>query len=238
MLSASWLHLALRISIAIWGVPHCGQVHQRVFPGPLPDQSPLVLGWAYVPDWLTRGTPDYCEIGYNARHPWPWWEVCAVTIHEVGHLTYHHHSHDPNSLMYVFVHPDPQCDDFGRPFLRRHRISDNQEKLMARRKTRSRRSVIVTGSNSSIRTFTAKGSAAPGTIGTFSPTPLGHFDPTTGRVYQHPRVRANSLAAGSMVRVTNPAFSGPAGRGRTRSIGMGGLGQTGRNVGIVGGVGD
>lgn len=92
--------------------------------------------------------------------------------------------------------------------------------------------------NSQIRTYTAKGTAAPGTIGSFSPTPLGHFDPTTGRVYQHPRVTNDPLAASSHVRVTSPKATGPSGRTRTRSVGMGGLGQTGRNVGIVGGTGD
>lgn len=102
---------------------------------------------------------------------------------------------------------------------------------MARRKSRG-------SGNSQIKTFTAKGSAAPGTLGTFSPSPLGHFDPTTGRVYQHPRVRNDVLMAGGSVKVTNPAFTGPAGRERTRSVGMKGIGQTGRSVGIVGGTGD
>ena len=102
---------------------------------------------------------------------------------------------------------------------------------MARRKSRG-------SGNSQIKTFTAKGSAAPGTLGTFSPSPLGHFDPTTGRVYQHPRVRNDPLMASGSVKVTNPAFTGPAGRERTRSVGMGGIGQTGRSVGIVGGTGD
>ena len=104
---------------------------------------------------------------------------------------------------------------------------------MARKKSSSRKS-----SSSVIQTYTAKGSAAPGTIGSFSPTPLGHFDPTTGRVYQHPRVQADPLKGGSHVRVTNPSDTGPSGRTRTRSVGMRGLGQTGRNVGIVGGSGD
>jgi hypothetical protein len=93
-------------------------------------------------------------------------------------------------------------------------------------------------SKSVIQTFTKKGSAAPGTLGSFSPTPLGHFDPTSGRVYQHPRVTNNRLASGSHVKVTNPAFTGPSGRTRTRSVGMRGLSQTGRNVGIPGGSGD
>jgi hypothetical protein len=92
--------------------------------------------------------------------------------------------------------------------------------------------------NSSIKTFTAKGSAAPGTLGTFAPSPLGHFDPTTGRVYQHPRVRNSPITAGSRVEVTNPAATGPRARERTRSVGMGGIGQTGRTVGIPGGPGD
>lgn len=93
-------------------------------------------------------------------------------------------------------------------------------------------------SKSVIQTYTSKGSAAPGTLGSFSPSPLGHFDPSTGRVYQHPRVTADPLTGGSHVKVTNPRATGVGGRTRTRSVGMGGLGQTGRNVGIKGGTGD
>lgn len=89
-----------------------------------------------------------------------------------------------------------------------------------------------------IKTFTAKGSSAPGTLGSFAPAALGHFDPATGRVYQHPRLTNNPIAASGKVRVTNTAFSGPQGRERTRSVGMGGRGQTGRTIGIVGGSGD
>jgi hypothetical protein len=116
---------------------------------------------------------------------------------------------------------------------------------MARRRTRSRKSrrssVRVTGPASSIKSFTSTGRAAPGTLGSFSPTPLGHFDTTTGRVYQHPRLKADPIAASGSVRVTNPDFSGPGGHKRTRGLGMGAVNaqvQTGRNVGIKGGAGD
>ena len=103
---------------------------------------------------------------------------------------------------------------------------------------RRRKKVVST---SQISSFTAKGTAAPGTLGSFAPTPLGHFDPTTGRVYQHPRLTANPLASSGHVRVTNPAASGPRAKTRTRSVGMGtaaNSGQTGRTMGITGGSGD
>lgn len=56
---------------------------------------------------------------------------------------------------------------------------------------------------------------------------LGHFDPTTGKVYQHPRIKEQ--IQGSRVVVTNPAASTQARNQRTQSLGMGAAGQRGRN---------
>jgi hypothetical protein len=82
-------------------------------------------------------------------------------------------------------------------------------------------------SGSVIKTFTSKGRAAPGTLGSSKVTPLGHFDTSTGRVYQHPRIPKEQLGGGN-VRITNPAASLRRGVARTASLGMRGVGSVGR----------
>lgn len=84
----------------------------------------------------------------------------------------------------------------------------------------------------SIKTFTSKGT----TVSYQSKAPtahLGTFDPVTGRIYQKPRLKLDDLS-GSNVVVTNPAAL-PAQRvRRTASLGMGNVGQRGRNFDIPG----
>jgi hypothetical protein len=60
-------------------------------------------------------------------------------------------------------------------------------------------------------------------------TSLGHFDPATGKVFDHPRQRLDQGVGGrSGVRITNPAASEASVSRRTASLGMGGVGQRGR----------
>jgi len=67
-----------------------------------------------------------------------------------------------------------------------------------------------------------------------TPSPLGTLDPTTGRVYQRPRLTANDLSGRSVV-VTNPRASLNASRNeRSASLGQGGVLQRGRNRDIPG----
>ena len=83
-------------------------------------------------------------------------------------------------------------------------------------------------SSNQIRTFTSKGTAAPGVTRTsIKPASPGHFDTSTGKVFQHPRIPKEDLT-GSSVRVTNPQASLRRGVARTASIGMGGKGSVGR----------
>jgi hypothetical protein len=81
-----------------------------------------------------------------------------------------------------------------------------------------------------IRTFTKSGKAVTITRRSGVPTtPLGRLDPTTGKIWQKPRIVANVLA-GSRVRVTAPRASlATMTNSMTSSIGMGGKGQRGRN---------
>jgi hypothetical protein len=80
------------------------------------------------------------------------------------------------------------------------------------------------------RTFTKSGRALTITHRAGVRTsPLGRFDPNTGLVWQHPRVRLESIR-GRSVTVTNPraSLTGPRNQ-MTASLGMGGVGQRGRN---------
>jgi hypothetical protein len=81
-----------------------------------------------------------------------------------------------------------------------------------------------------IRTFNSKGSANVYSRRSGVPkTPLGRLDPTTGKVWQKPRKTVNEIK-GSSVKVTNPkASTVPAQNSMTASMGMGGVGQRGRN---------
>ena len=110
MISASWLHAAAKIAIAMWGPAHCGAVHQRVV-NHLPQGLPAdTAAWAYV--GYSRSSPNHCTIAYNGRDriPWLWWRVCDATVHEWGHLTGHKGTlKDPSSPMYCRLHPIPQC---------------------------------------------------------------------------------------------------------------------------------
>jgi hypothetical protein len=81
-----------------------------------------------------------------------------------------------------------------------------------------------------IRTFSKTGKAVNGTRRAgVATSPLGKLDPTTGLVWQHPRIRLEPLS-GSNVRVTNPRASlRTPSNAMTGSLGMGGVGQRGRN---------
>lgn len=79
------------------------------------------------------------------------------------------------------------------------------------------------------QTLTKSGKFVNATRRSGVPTsPLGRFDPTTGKTWQKPRLALN-LLTGSRVKTTNPkAASGAPTAAMTRSIGMGGAGQRGR----------
>jgi hypothetical protein len=102
VIPAAWLHAAARIAIVVWGMPHCGHVHQRVAQAIPAGDPATTAAWAI---------PWRCEIDYYGRdrNPWVWWRVCAATVHEWGHLTGHGHSRNPASPMYPVLHPIPQC---------------------------------------------------------------------------------------------------------------------------------
>lgn len=114
MIPGSWLAQAAKIAVAVWGMPHCGHVHQYVI-----HAIPKSLG--LPANTVSYAYPWDCKIFYDDHKLHYWWSVCDATVHEWGHLTGHHHSKNPNSPMYPLGHPIPECADYGIPFLHAHR---------------------------------------------------------------------------------------------------------------------
>ena len=83
---------------------------------------------------------------------------------------------------------------------------------------------------STIKTFTSKGQGvAYSPRSGVPPSPLGKLDTATGTVWQHPRITMEPLKGRSVV-ITNPKASGnSASNQMTGGLGMGGVGQRGRN---------
>lgn len=82
---------------------------------------------------------------------------------------------------------------------------------------------------SSIKTFTKSGKAMSGARRPqIKPASLGTFDPSTGRVYQRPRLTLNRIQ-GSSVTVTNPGAAAHVMAQRTASIGGNRAGQQKRH---------
>jgi hypothetical protein len=41
-----------------------------------------------------------CVVTFNTRVAWDYVRFCSILVHEFGHLTGHHHSGDPDDVMY------------------------------------------------------------------------------------------------------------------------------------------
>jgi len=76
-----------------------------------------------------------------------------------------------------------------------------------------------------ISTFTKSGKRVTGAprVG-LKTSPLGRFDPATGKVWQYPRIALNRIKGGS-VTVTNPKALSHVQAQRTASIGAAAAGQ-------------
>jgi len=83
--------------------------------------------------------------------------------------------------------------------------------------------------SSTIKTFTSKGRSAPGVSGSGKLASIGVRQPD-GTVYKRANIRLDQgIGAGGGVTVVNPKASAPAQAQKTASLGMGGVGQIGRN---------
>lgn len=91
------LNMAYRLAVAHWGEPNCTSVDMEIVPnGSLGD----LRGEATIP---TEPQPCFLYLVRQLAQPSYFEMACAVTFHEVGHLTGHVHSSNPRSIMYPEV---------------------------------------------------------------------------------------------------------------------------------------
>jgi hypothetical protein len=94
------LAASIAVALAFWGPapPPCtvDTVHVVEFPG----------GGVWGTAWV--GT-DPCIVEVASRR-WKWWELCAVVVHEYGHVYGRGHSPDPDDVMHAtLTGPTPAC---------------------------------------------------------------------------------------------------------------------------------
>lgn len=80
-------------------------------------------------------------------------------------------------------------------------------------------------SRTTISNVTSKGTFSPGTTGSGKLAQIGTV--IDGVLYRRPRLGLDRLS-GRKVRITNPRETAASAQGRTASMGMGAVGQTGR----------
>jgi hypothetical protein len=93
---------------------------------PCPGRVQILYAPPKQPGWLASTIKGYCQVTLSDREAWPWKQLCPVLVHEYGHLAGYRdplnpgdpfHSHDPDDIMYAFIHPDGRCADYGTPYL-------------------------------------------------------------------------------------------------------------------------
>ncbi len=112
--AADWkLDRAKAVAAKAWNDPCAGDVQVAVAP-----QAGA--------DWLASTLPSQCRITLARELRWN--PLCPVLLHEYGHLAGYtdpgnpldpHHSSDPDSIMWPFVHADARCARHGIPYLKR-----------------------------------------------------------------------------------------------------------------------
>jgi hypothetical protein len=101
-------------------------VAAKAWNDPCPGRVQILYAPPKQPSWLASTIKGYCQVTLSDRETWPWKQLCPVLVHESGHLAGYRdplnpsdpfHSHDPNDIMYAYVHADRRCHDYGTPFL-------------------------------------------------------------------------------------------------------------------------
>ena len=114
------------VADADWKIDRAKAVASKAWNDPCPNRVQILYAPPKQPSWLASTIKGYCQITLSDREAWPWKQLCPVLVHEYGHLAGFRdplnpsdpfHSHDPNNIMYAFIHPDSRCVDYGTPYL-------------------------------------------------------------------------------------------------------------------------
>lgn len=126
---AGWrIDRSLAIAQTVWH-PGCGQLHLGYGDRARDGAAEGAGGWAWAGD---------CTIRLPNGSHYEFEELCAIVLHEAGHVAGMGHSSNPASVMYAeplvikttarigrktvvrWTGIDSRCADRGRPFLERH----------------------------------------------------------------------------------------------------------------------
>jgi len=119
-----------------------------VFCHPCPGRVRVVLAPPLQPDGLASTVRASCRITLSDQASWPWSQLCPVLVHEYGHLAGYrdplnagdpYHSHDPDDIMYAFIHPDRRCKHYGTPYLGHALPADAGPRRAKRRRAAKRK---------------------------------------------------------------------------------------------------
>lgn len=93
----AWVPMAKNVAADFWGVPPCGD-------------PTIALDWSNGGQNGAWAFPAACLIGIDVALPWTWRYVCAVMVHEYGHLWGHTHS-EGGVMDSAALHPEliPRC---------------------------------------------------------------------------------------------------------------------------------
>lgn len=114
------------VADADWKIDRAKAVASKAWNDPCPGRVQILYAPPRQPSWLASTIKGYCQITLSDREAWPWSQLCPVLVHEYGHLAGYRdplntddpfHSHDPNNIMYAFIHPDQRCNSYGTPYL-------------------------------------------------------------------------------------------------------------------------
>lgn len=110
ILSVSWpsegeprIKVARHVAVRTWGDVCAGRVAIRKIP--MTGRTIGLSTW----DWSPNHYRIDCVISLRWNYRWSYWQLCALIVHEYGHLAGQHHSRNPWSVMYR---------DIWRPFWR------------------------------------------------------------------------------------------------------------------------
>lgn len=114
------------VADADWKIDRARAVAAQAWNDPCPGRVQILHAPPKQPSWLASTIKSFCQITLSDREAWPWKQLCPVLVHEYGHLAGYRdplnpsdpfHSHDPNDIMYAYIHSDWRCRDYGTPYL-------------------------------------------------------------------------------------------------------------------------
>jgi hypothetical protein len=124
--AALFVVLPAGVAHADWQTDRARAVAAKVWENPCRGQVTVYSAPPLQPTWRAWAYPSQCRIGLSTASPWTWAELCAALIHEYGHLAGYSdpantadptHSHDPDDIMWPYLHYDARCDDYGSALL-------------------------------------------------------------------------------------------------------------------------